>query len=237
MAIKSKAHEKLSYDNIERVIQQLEQDNPITKKEACGMLNIRYNTTRLQRIIDDHLDLKSFRETRKAQNKGKMATQDEIRSVVKMYLDGDNISEIANSLYRSPAFVKNIVERVGIPQKLADSDYEGKRKAMLPEQCVSLEFDYNEKVWYPKRNRFAIIKDEITQKYQSERRGYACYGNITQCVNYEDRWGGKCYKVYILDPCDTSQTLFPWLDGEKTGYWGTALAYELGSLKHLQEYL
>ena len=237
MAIKSKAHEKLSFDNIERVIQQLEQDNPITKKEACGMLNIRYNTTRLQRIIDDHLDLKSFRETRKAQNKGKMATQDEIRSVVKMYLDGDNISEIANSLYRSPAFVKNIVERVGIPQKLADSDYEGKKNAMLPEQCVALEFEYNEKVWYPKRNRFAIIKDEITQKYQSERRGYACYGNITQCVNYEDRWGGKCYKVYILDPCDTSQTLFPWLDGEKTGYWGTALAYELGSLKHLQEYL
>lgn len=237
MAIKSKAHEKLSFDNIERVIQQLEQDNPITKKEACGMLNIRYNTTRLQRIIDDHLDLKSFRETRKAQNKGKMATQDEIRSVVKMYLDGDNISEIANSLYRSPAFVKNIVERVGIPQKLADSDYEGKKNAMLPEQCVALEFEYNERVWYPKRNRFAIIKDEITQKYQSERRGYACYGNITQCVNYEDRWGGKCYKVYILDPCDTSQTLFPWLDGEKTGYWGTALAYELGSLKHLQEYL
>ena len=237
MAIKSKAHEKLSFDNIERVIQQLEQDNPITKKEACGMLNIRYNTTRLQRIIDDHLDLKSFRETRKAQNKGKMATQDEIRSVVKMYLDGDNISEIANSLYRSPAFVKNIVERVGVPQKLADSDYEGKRKAMLPEQCVAEEFEYNEKVWYPKKNRFAIIKDEITQKYQSERRGYACYGNITQCVNYEDRWGGKCYKVYILDPCDTSQTLFPWLDGEKTGYWGTALAYELGSLRHLQKYL
>ena len=92
MAIKSKAHEKLSFDNIERVIQQLEQDNPITKKEACGMLNIRYNTTRLQRIIEDHQELKQFRETRKAQNKGKMATQDEIRSVVKLYLDGDNIS-------------------------------------------------------------------------------------------------------------------------------------------------
>ena len=200
MAIKSKAHEKLSFDNIERVIQQLEQDNPITKKEACGMLNIRYNTTRLQRIIDDHQDLKAFRETRKAQNKGKMATQDEIRSVVKLYLDGDNISTIANSLYRSPAFVKNIVERVGIPQKLADSDYEGMKKRYAARAMCIIEFEYNEKVWYPKKNRFAIIKDEITQKYQSERRGYACYGNITQCVNYEDRWGGKCYKVYILRP-------------------------------------
>ena len=190
-----------------------------------------------RRIIEDHQDLKAFRETRKAQNKGKMATQDEIRSVVKLYLDGDNISTIANSLYRSPAFVKIIVERVGIPQKLADSDYEGMKKSMLPEQCVSSEFEYNEKVWYPKKNRFALVKDEITQKYQSERRGYQCYGNITQCVNYEDKWVSKCYKVYILDPCDTSQTLFPWVDGEKTGFWGTALAHDLGSLKHLQKYL
>ena len=237
MAIKSKSHEKLTDTNIQHVVSLLEADNPITKKEACGILNIRYNTTRLQRIIEDHQDLKAFRETRKAQNKGKMATQDEIRSVVKMYLDGDNISTIANSLYRSPAFVKNIVERVGIPQKLADSDYEGMKKSMLPEQCVSSEFEYNEKVWFPKKNRFALVKDEITQKYQSERRGYKCYGNITQCVNYEDRWGSKCYKVYVLDPCDTSQTLFPWVDGEKTGFWGTALAHDLGSLRHLQKYL
>ncbi len=237
MAVKSKAHEKLSFDNVERVIQQLEKDNPITKKEACDILNIRYNTTRLQRIIDEHQDLKNFRETRKAQNKGKMATEDEIRGVVKMYLDGFNISEIANSLYRSPAFVKNIVEKTGIPQKLAESDYQGMKKSMLPEQCVASEFDYNERVWYPKHNKFAIVKDEITQKYQSERPGYACYGKITECVNYEDRWGGKCYKVFILEPCDTSKTLFPWLDGDRTGYWGTALAYDLGSLKHLEKYL
>ena len=155
--IRSKSGEKLSFDNIERVIQQLEQDNPITKKEACGILNIRYNTTRLQKIIDDHLDTKAFRETRKSQNKGKAATEDEIRSVVKMYIDGFNISGIADSIYRSPAFVKNIVERVGIPQKLAESDYDGMRNAMLPEQCVAEEFDYNEKVWYPRQNKFCLL--------------------------------------------------------------------------------
>ena len=235
--IRSKSGEKLSFDNIERVIQQLEKDSPITKKEACEILNIRYNTTRLQKIIDDHLETKHFREVRKSQNKGKAATEDEIKSVVKMYIDGFNISGIADSIYRSPAFVKNIVERVGIPQKLAESDYEGMRNAMLPEQCVAEEFTYNEKVWYPRHNKFAIVKDEITQKYQSERGGYACYGNITQCVNYEDKYGAKCYKVFILEPCDTSKTLFPWLDGEKTGYWGSALAYEIGSLAHLEKYL
>ena len=78
--VKAKSHEKLDSGNVQRVIDALGGETPITKKEACEMLNIRYNTTRLQRIIDDHLDLKSFRETRKAQNKGKMATQDEIRS-------------------------------------------------------------------------------------------------------------------------------------------------------------
>ena len=57
------------------------------------------------------------------------------------------------------------------------------------------------------------------------------------CKFYEDKWGSKCYKVYVLDPCDTSQTLFPWVDGERTGFWGTALAHDLGSLRHLQEYL
>ena len=45
--VKKKSHEKLDSANIQRVIDLLEQDEPITKKEACEMLNIRYNTTRL----------------------------------------------------------------------------------------------------------------------------------------------------------------------------------------------
>ena len=237
MAVKSKSHEKLSFDNIEKVIGFLEQDNPITKKEACNILNIRYNTTRLQKILNEHEDTKQFRETRKNQNKGKAASRDEIRSVVQYYLDGENVSSIANSIYRSAAFVKNIVERLGVPQKLADSDYEGMRKSMLPEECVAEEFEYNEKVWYPRKNKFALVKAEITQLYQSQRAGYACYGNITKCINYEDKYGAKCYNVWVLEPCDTSQTLFPWVDGSKTGYHSCALAFELGSLRHLEEYL
>ena len=202
--VKKKAHENLTNDNISRVISFLRQDSPITKKEACELLNIRYNTTRLQKILNEHEDTKQFRETRKNQNKGKAASRDEIRSVVQYYLDGENISSIANSIYRSAAFVKNIVERLGVPQKLADSDYEGMRKSMLPEECVAEEFEYNEKVWYPRKNKFALVKQEITQLYQSQRAGYACYGNITQCVNYEDKYGAKCYRLWVLEPCDTS---------------------------------
>ena len=211
--------EKLSFDNIERVISQLEQDNPITKKEACEMLNIRYNTTRLQKIIDDHLDTRNFREARRNQNKGKMATESEIESVVKLYLDGMNVSTVADSIYRSPAFVKNIVERMGIPQKLAESDHEGRRKAILPEQCVSDTFTVGEKVWSPRNNKFAEIIAEFNTPYNQEK--YGC----------------PCYRLWVLEPCDTSKTFFPWLDGNRTGFTSFALAYDLGSLRHLEKYL
>ena len=130
--IKSKSYEKLSDTNIEKVVSLLEQDNPITKKEACNILNIRYNTTRLAKIIEEWKDTQDFRQRRKAQNKGKMATKDEIRMVVQSYLEGDNISNISQSIYRSSSFVRNIIERLGVPQKLAESDHEGKRRAMLP---------------------------------------------------------------------------------------------------------
>ena len=134
--VKKKSHEKLDSGNIQRVIDLLEQEEPITKKEACEMLNIRYNTTRLQRIIDEHTEVWEHKERRKSQNRGKGATRDEIKSVIEYYLDGDNISEIATRLYRSNAFVKAIIDRVGIPQKLSKG-YDRHRDIMLPEQCVA----------------------------------------------------------------------------------------------------
>ena len=72
--IRKKAGEKLDEANLNRVSALLNQDNPITKKEACEMLNISYNTTRLSRILDEHNEVVSFREVRKSQNRGKKAT-------------------------------------------------------------------------------------------------------------------------------------------------------------------
>ena len=89
--IKKKAHEKLSDDNIQKVIGLLRQESPITKKEACEILNIRYNTTRLQNIIDDYEDTLAFKTKRKDQLRGKPASEDEIKSVVQSYIEGENI--------------------------------------------------------------------------------------------------------------------------------------------------
>ena len=98
------------------------------------MLNIAYNTTRLQRIIDDYEDKKLYREKRKAQNRGRAATSAEISEAVEQFLGGDSIAEIAKGMYRSSGFVKAIIQRVGVPQKTDQPvDY-------LPEQCVAEDF-------------------------------------------------------------------------------------------------
>ena len=49
--------------------------------------------------------------------RGKRATSDEIKSVIVAYLDGDTTSSIAESMYRSTTFVRNIIDKAGVPQK------------------------------------------------------------------------------------------------------------------------
>lgn len=219
--MRTKKHENLTQANISKVIELLnptDGSKPITKKEACNILNIAYNTTRLGNIISEFHEMQEFRARRKAQNRGKAATPQEIQSTVKMYLEGDNVSEIAKALYRSPAFVKGIIEKIGIPQKLAMTDYQGRREAMLPEQCVSEEFEPEEKVWAIRQNYPAVVKREIEPE-KAEERGF------------------KFYLVYTIEATqdDLKNTYFPHL--EYAGKFHVLPAYDMGSLRHLREYL
>ena len=219
--MRTKKHENLTQANITKVIELLnptDGSKPITKKEACGILNIAYNTTRLGNIISEHLETMEFRARRKAQNKGKAATKKEITDAVAGYLDGMTVADIAKSLYRSPAFVKGIIERIGVPQKLAHTDYEGRRTALLPDQCMSDEFAEGEKIWAIRQNYPAIVQRELKPE-QAEERGY------------------KLYLVYTIEAQqeDLKNTYFPYLSFAGKNH--ALAAYDMGSLRHLQQYM
>ena len=218
MAIKTRKHENLTETNIQHVIELLKDEKPITKKEACSILNISYNTTRLNKIIEDHQETVAYRERRKAQNKGKGATEMEIKQVVNFYLDGSNISDIAKSLYRSPAFIKAIIDRVGIPQKLAMTDYEGRKNDILPEQGVAEACDVGEKIWAGRQNYPAIVEREV-QEEKAEERGYKIY---------------LCYTIECSQD-DLKDTYFPHLT--YAGKYYPLASYDMGKLNHLQKYL
>ena len=185
------------------------------------MLNIAYNTTRLQTIIDDYEDKKAYREKRKAQNRGKRATDAEISEAAERYLSGDPISTIAQGLFRSTGFVKAIIERVGVPTKTDD------RIGYLPDECCSEDFSEGELVWSARYHAPAIVKSELSVDYQAEREGFTD-------VNYEKKYGSKCYCIWVLESINKEKDLF--FQVETGGFNAFSLAYDLGKLEHLQKY-
>lgn len=221
--IKKKDHEKLSSANISHVISLLEPEKgqPISKKEACDILNIAYNTTRLNRIIEEYKDQQIFVAKRKSQNRGRAATKAEIQQVVTEYLQGDTISSIAKGLYRSPGFVKAIIERVGVPQ-VDKSSY-----CYLPDECVSDSFIKGQRVWSAKYQAPAIVKEELSVDYQAEKPGF-------EDTNYEKKYSSKCYSIYVFQEVKQDSEFF--MGASTGGFNGYALACELGSLEHLKEY-
>jgi hypothetical protein len=201
----------------------LSKDSPITKKEACEILNIAYNTTRLQKIIDDHLEHKDYVKKRKAMNRGKPSTNQEIGEAVAGYLRGEPINEIASSLYRSPAFIKTLLDRIGVPERVSGED--ALEFDYIPEQCVAEEFSFGEIVWSAKYHSAAIIESEISIDHQAEKAGYSD-------VNYEAKYGSKCYSIYVLTKTEEHDPFAK----RKPGFSAFALAYDLGKLEHLKQY-
>jgi len=227
--IKKKAGENLEPANIQKVYSLLnpETGSAISKKEACGILNITYNTTRLERIVQDWLEHKEYVKKRKAMNRGKVATNPEIAEAVTSYLQGDSIMDISKSLYRSSAFIKNIINTVGVPSKPVNKE-EKSIPAFLPEQCVSDSFKAGDLVWSAIHHCLVQIRDEVSVDFQAEKAGFTD-------VNYEDKYGSKCYAIWVLENIDQDKDF--WINGVETGgYNAYALAYDLGSLEHLKDY-
>lgn len=220
--LKKKDHENLSDTNIQKVISLLAGDNPISKKEACSILNIAYNTARLQKIIDDFEDKVSYRELRKKQNRGRAADSTEIREAVERFLAGDSVAEIAAGLFRSAGFIRSIIERVGVPQKQEGAyDY-------LPEECLAEDFTGGELVWSARYHAPAIVERELSVDYQAENMGFTD-------VNYEKKYGSKCYAIWILESHDEDIEGL-WARVKTGGFSAYSLAYDLGKLEHLQKY-
>ena len=217
---RKREHEKLDEANLNRVIELLEGEQPITKKVACEMLNISYNTTRLGSIIAEHKDIIEYRATRKAQNRGKKATDLEKRDAIERYLDGQTVSEIAKGLFRSTTFVRNLIDSIGVPQKLPKTELSvyRHRTPMLPERCVAEEFNIGERVWAAKYNTIAIIKKHCT----------------AHATNYKEIYDSNMYQIFVITMTDFDTKYFGYQ--KIGGFWSHALAYDLGSLRRLKEY-
>ena len=101
MAIKVKAGEHLDNENITKVISMLEEG--CTKKVACEMLNISYNTTRLQKILDDFTETNTRNKELRAKIRKTPITDSDVSYIITEYLSGSTYTEIEESTFRSIA--------------------------------------------------------------------------------------------------------------------------------------
>lgn len=215
--IKKKDHEKLDDANIERVIELLEAEKPITIKAACEELNIAPNGTRLKKIIQDYHDRLAENKRRRAANRGKPANDYEISTIVESFLVGEPLKAIADHLYRPVSFVKDVIDRVGVPQAFPGEDYTNFQA--LPDQCVAESFDEGEFIW-------------------SSR--YASIAEVRKCMGPNPD-GIDVYRVWIHQRIDPEKA---YIDGKRYsfqpetggGFYAHQCVYDLGSLRHLLQY-
>lgn len=135
--VKKKEHENLDDATIERVIALLNDPKPITKKVACEILNISYNTTRLNDIINEYIDKKDRRQKLFDKTRGTPITEAELSNMVTWKLQGATYSDISEWTYRSASTVKNVLESLGIPSQPKGDEYF--KSAILPDECVLKE--------------------------------------------------------------------------------------------------
>lgn len=154
MARRAKADYSIA--DLKRAIELLEGEKPITKKSACEILGIAYNTTRLGKIIteykeDIHRD-KAFRK----KLRGKPATKHEMGYVISAYLSQEPISKLAASTHRSPAFIKGILYRHNVPLRNAEHTYHN--PVFLADGAIREDYKKNDLVYSARYGAVAFIE-------------------------------------------------------------------------------
>lgn len=173
--------------NIARVIRLLEPTEegkkPVTKKDACAILGMSYNTTRLGTIIEEYKQKQARTAQRKSQLRGKPATQEEKVFIISEYLAGETVDAISKMTYRSSRFIKDVLEGNSVPIRVPGSSYFSPE--LIPDGAVRDRFRVGEVVYSSRYDSVARIDAE--QKTDK-------YGFVYRIWLMSDRWLQSAYQ-------------------------------------------
>jgi hypothetical protein len=159
---KSASEEELMTDaNIAKVIKLLEPEQgakAITKKDACQILGMAYNTTRLGTIIEDWKKKQSRNAERRAEKRGKPVTNEERVYIISEYVAGETVDAISKATFRSSTFIKNILETNSVPIRVPGNSYF--KPELIPEGAVRDRFKVGEVVYSARYDSTARIDTE-----------------------------------------------------------------------------
>jgi len=177
--------ERLDEAHFERVISGLEplEGKAMTKKDACAILGIAYNVTRLASLIEKYKENKARNLQRREALRGKPATKDELVFVIGEYLDGNTVDSISKSIYRSAVFVKTILEKYDVPIRAGAHDYF--RPELIPDGAMRVRFPIGEIVYSARYDSLARVDTEQL----SPKHGY-----VYRIWLISDKWKQNAYQ-------------------------------------------
>ena len=176
--------EDLSKANIVKVITLLEQEKPITKKSACEILRISYNTTRLAKLIKEFKEKETAARARRRKLRGTPLTDQELGMIAESYLNGDSLSGISDFTYRPTSIIKKALKELGIPERDAEHTYQN--PPLLEEESVKEDYEINDLVYAARYSTPALIDKRIETE---DGPIYAIYIlGKEQCCAYQPYW-------------------------------------------------
>lgn len=148
--VKVREHEKLDDVTLCHVIELLSRKDPITKKEACEILNISYNTSRLNKILEDFKDKQEYAKRRIKENKGKPYSEYDKKLVIMEYLRGASVASIAKLMFRSSSSIKTLLKNSKVPVREDLGE-------LIPDENLNEVHSVDDLVWSARYNCVAEI--------------------------------------------------------------------------------
>jgi hypothetical protein len=146
----------LTEEQYKRVTEYLAQPKA-TKKAACEMLGISYNTKKLAELIERFEQRETAAKAARLAKRKTAVTLPEVAMWVTAYLNGESPSEIADGAYRSESVVKLHLEKHGAMLRRVGK-VDRLNPPMLPEQCMSDDFEVGQYVWVAAYNCVGVVK-------------------------------------------------------------------------------
>ena len=172
--------------NLQRVIALLEpkdiSNKPISKKDACQMLGMNYNTTRLATIIQEFKDKQARDAQRRQEKRGKPVQPQEVDYIITEYLQGSSLDSISKDLYRGTQLVKQVLDKYNVPIRVPGQSYFSPQ--LIPDGAVRDKFNVGEVVYSARYDSLAKIKLE---KLQNDVWVYCLWLQ-------SDRWQQFCWQ-------------------------------------------
>ncbi len=163
---------------MEEVIDLMAAEKPITKKRACEILGIAYNTTRLDNLMEEFLERKARLAQRKKAKRGKPLDEAEKKDIIESYLEREPLGDIAERQARSIATIKNFLEFSGLPMRDTDCDYFN--PPMVGDKLVRECYLVGEIVYSTQYQELAEVRAQVKARdiayriWLSDSMQYAC---------------------------------------------------------------